>query len=154
MYLCCHCLLCLCCPVQVWEDMDPSFFLTFWTLTMSDLEVPHHMYEKEIKKIDPNVSVHQCPGGLCSGWAGQEVRSRAGEVVLGVTTYWRLSFSVCNLWSIFATLNCFLLCILKGLVIFGYKFRFGSAWTHNFELEGLLLRESRIDVKEKYIICH
>lgn len=37
--------------------MDPSFFLTFWTLTMSDLEVPHHMYEKEIKKIDANVSV-------------------------------------------------------------------------------------------------
>ncbi|XP_063849502.1 THO complex subunit 2-like isoform X3 [Scylla paramamosain] len=40
--------------IKVWEDMDPSFFLTFWTLTMSDLEVPHHMYEKEIKKIDPN----------------------------------------------------------------------------------------------------
>ncbi|ROT72097.1 putative THO complex subunit 2 [Penaeus vannamei] len=42
--------------IKVWEDMDPSFFLTFWTLTMSDLEVPHHMYEKEIKKIDANVS--------------------------------------------------------------------------------------------------
>ncbi|XP_050689638.1 THO complex subunit 2-like isoform X2 [Eriocheir sinensis] len=42
--------------IKVWEDMDPSFFLTFWTLTMSDLEVPHHMYEKEIKKIDPNQS--------------------------------------------------------------------------------------------------
>ncbi|XP_042869618.1 THO complex subunit 2-like [Penaeus japonicus] len=42
--------------IKVWEDMDPSFFLTFWTLTMSDLEVPHYMYEKEIKKIDANVS--------------------------------------------------------------------------------------------------
>ncbi|XP_068227072.1 THO complex subunit 2 isoform X2 [Palaemon carinicauda] len=41
---------------KVWEDMDPSFFLTFWTLTMSDLEVPTHIYEKEIKKIDVNPS--------------------------------------------------------------------------------------------------
>lgn len=41
---------------KVWEDMDPSFFLTFWTLTMSDLEVPHHMYEKEIKKINDQIS--------------------------------------------------------------------------------------------------
>ncbi|XP_064083683.1 THO complex subunit 2-like isoform X2 [Macrobrachium nipponense] len=41
---------------KVWEDMDPSFFLTFWTLTMSDLEVPTHIYEKEIKKIDINPS--------------------------------------------------------------------------------------------------
>ncbi|KAG7167870.1 THO complex subunit 2-like [Homarus americanus] len=45
--------------IKVWEDMDPSFFLTFWTLTMSDLEVPVHMYEKEIKKIDPNPSANK-----------------------------------------------------------------------------------------------
>ncbi|XP_071535376.1 THO complex subunit 2 isoform X1 [Panulirus ornatus] len=45
--------------IKVWEDMDPSFFLTFWTLTMSDLEVPVHMYEKEIKKIDPNPSTNK-----------------------------------------------------------------------------------------------
>lgn len=37
--------------------MDPSFFLIFWTLTMSDLEVPDHVYEKELKKIDANVSI-------------------------------------------------------------------------------------------------
>ena len=37
---------------KVWEDMDPTFFLTFWTLTMSDLEVPTHIYEKELKKIN------------------------------------------------------------------------------------------------------
>ena len=41
---------------KVWEDMDPSFFLTFWTLTMSDLEVPTHIYEKEMKKITDQIS--------------------------------------------------------------------------------------------------
>ncbi|XP_076041102.1 THO complex subunit 2-like protein isoform X4 [Oratosquilla oratoria] len=42
--------------IKVWEDMDPSFFLTFWTLTMSDLEVPHHMYAKEIKKLTDQIN--------------------------------------------------------------------------------------------------
>ncbi|KAB7500107.1 THO complex subunit 2 [Armadillidium nasatum] len=36
---------------KIWEDMDPSFFLTFWSLTMSDLEVPTRIYDKEIKKL-------------------------------------------------------------------------------------------------------
>ncbi|CAL4100396.1 unnamed protein product [Meganyctiphanes norvegica] len=42
--------------MKVWEDMDPSFFLTFWTLTMSDLEVPHQIYEKEIKKLNDQIA--------------------------------------------------------------------------------------------------
>ncbi|KAK3866040.1 hypothetical protein Pcinc_028398 [Petrolisthes cinctipes] len=45
--------------MKVWEDMDPSFFLIFWTLNMSDLEVPEHVYEKELKKIDANPSANK-----------------------------------------------------------------------------------------------
>lgn len=36
---------------QVWEDISPQFFTTFWSLTMYDLHVPEAMYEKEIAKL-------------------------------------------------------------------------------------------------------
>ena len=39
------------CSVQVWEDISPQFFTTFWSLTMYDLHVPEAMYEKEIAKL-------------------------------------------------------------------------------------------------------
>ena len=38
-------------PARVWEDMSPQFCTTFWSLTMYDLYVPEHLYEKEIKKL-------------------------------------------------------------------------------------------------------
>ena len=36
---------------KVWEDMSAQFCTTFWSLTMYDLYVPEHLYEKEIKKL-------------------------------------------------------------------------------------------------------
>ena len=36
---------------RVWEDMSAQFCTTFWSLTMYDLYVPEHLYEKEIKKL-------------------------------------------------------------------------------------------------------
>ena len=36
---------------RVWEDMSAQFCTTFWSLTMYDLYVPEHLYQKEIKKL-------------------------------------------------------------------------------------------------------
>lgn len=37
--------------MKVWEDINPKFFVTFWSLTMNDLQVPNESYQKEIDKI-------------------------------------------------------------------------------------------------------
>lgn len=37
--------------VKVWEDISPQFLVTFWSLTMYDLYVPHESYQREIAKI-------------------------------------------------------------------------------------------------------
>lgn len=36
---------------KVWEDISPQFFVTFWSLSMYDLQVPHESYQKEITKL-------------------------------------------------------------------------------------------------------
>ncbi|XP_075153160.1 THO complex subunit 2-like protein [Haematobia irritans] len=36
---------------KVWEDISPQFFVTFWSLSMYDLQVPHDSYQKEISKL-------------------------------------------------------------------------------------------------------
>ncbi|XP_013100949.2 THO complex subunit 2 [Stomoxys calcitrans] len=36
---------------KVWEDISPQFFVTFWSLSMYDLQVPHDSYQKEITKL-------------------------------------------------------------------------------------------------------
>ncbi|KAK6626298.1 hypothetical protein RUM43_006609 [Polyplax serrata] len=37
--------------LKVWEDISPQFLVTFWSLTMYDLQVPVESYQKEINKI-------------------------------------------------------------------------------------------------------
>lgn len=37
--------------LKVWEDISPQFFVTFWSLSMYDLQVPHDSYQKEINKL-------------------------------------------------------------------------------------------------------
>ena len=36
---------------KVWEDISPQFLVTFWSLTMYDLQVPVESYQKEINRI-------------------------------------------------------------------------------------------------------
>uniref|UniRef100_G1QCD4 THO complex subunit 2 n=1 Tax=Myotis lucifugus TaxID=59463 RepID=G1QCD4_MYOLU len=36
---------------EVWDDISPRFYATFWSLTMYDLAVPHTSYEREISKL-------------------------------------------------------------------------------------------------------
>ncbi|XP_043830646.1 THO complex subunit 2-like [Dromiciops gliroides] len=36
---------------KVWDDISPQFYVTFWTLTMYDLAVPHNSYEREVHKL-------------------------------------------------------------------------------------------------------
>lgn len=36
---------------KLWDDLSPKFFVTFWTLTTYDLEVPKISYEKEIDRL-------------------------------------------------------------------------------------------------------
>ena len=36
---------------KLWEDLSPKFFVTFWTLTTYDLQVPKISYEKEIDRL-------------------------------------------------------------------------------------------------------
>ena len=38
-------------PAQVWEVMSPSFYLTFWTSSLYDLEVPKSRYGLEVKRL-------------------------------------------------------------------------------------------------------
>ncbi|KAJ6649298.1 THO complex subunit 2, partial [Pseudolycoriella hygida] len=38
-------------PSKVWEDISPQFLVTFWSLSMYDLQVPVDSYQKEIDKI-------------------------------------------------------------------------------------------------------
>ncbi|KAI5935692.1 THO complex subunit 2 [Manis javanica] len=36
---------------EVWDDISPQFYATFWSLTMYDLAVPHTSYEREVNKL-------------------------------------------------------------------------------------------------------
>lgn len=36
---------------KVWEDISPQFLVTFWSLSMYDLQVPTESYQKEITKL-------------------------------------------------------------------------------------------------------
>lgn len=36
---------------KLWDDLSPRFFVTFWTLTTYDVEVPKISYEKEIERL-------------------------------------------------------------------------------------------------------
>ena len=38
-------------PLKIWDDISPQFLTTFWSLTMYDLYVPSHIYEREIAKL-------------------------------------------------------------------------------------------------------
>uniref|UniRef100_A0A3B3ZEY6 THO complex subunit 2 n=1 Tax=Periophthalmus magnuspinnatus TaxID=409849 RepID=A0A3B3ZEY6_9GOBI len=42
-------------PTRVWEDMRPNFYVTFWSLTMYDLAVPHVAYEREVNKLKAQI---------------------------------------------------------------------------------------------------
>lgn len=37
--------------MRVWEDISPQFLVTFWSLSMFDLEVPNKSYEREVQKL-------------------------------------------------------------------------------------------------------
>ncbi|XP_057353480.1 THO complex subunit 2-like [Manis pentadactyla] len=36
---------------ELWDDISPQFYATFWSLTMYDLAVPHTSYEREVNKL-------------------------------------------------------------------------------------------------------
>ena len=38
-------------PPKVWEDISPQFLVTFWSLSMYDLQVPSDSYQKEVNKL-------------------------------------------------------------------------------------------------------
>lgn len=38
-------------PAKVWEDISPQFLVTFWSLSMYDLEVPAESYQREVQKL-------------------------------------------------------------------------------------------------------
>ena len=42
---------------KLWEDLSPRFFVTFWTLTTYDLEVPKISYEKEIDRLRTQIQL-------------------------------------------------------------------------------------------------
>ncbi|KAA0187509.1 hypothetical protein HAZT_HAZT001113 [Hyalella azteca] len=43
-------------PSKLWEEMHPSFFVTFWTLNLSDLEVPTGSYKREVARFNDNIT--------------------------------------------------------------------------------------------------
>ncbi|XP_030637187.1 THO complex subunit 2 [Chanos chanos] len=42
-------------PPRVWDDLRPQFYVTFWSLSMYDLAVPHDAYEREVNKLKSQV---------------------------------------------------------------------------------------------------
>ncbi len=38
-------------PSKVWDDIHPQFLVTFWSLSMYDLQVPVESYQREISKL-------------------------------------------------------------------------------------------------------
>ncbi|CAG2122550.1 unnamed protein product, partial [Medioppia subpectinata] len=40
---------------KFWDDLSPRFFVTFWTLTMYDLQVPTQSYERELKRFKDQI---------------------------------------------------------------------------------------------------
>jgi len=42
-------------PKRVWLDISPRLYTTFWTLSLSDLQVPHEAYSREIFKLKQNI---------------------------------------------------------------------------------------------------
>jgi THO complex subunit 2 len=38
-------------PLKVWEDISPQFLVTFWSLSMYDLQTPNESYQREINKL-------------------------------------------------------------------------------------------------------
>ncbi|XP_055542329.1 THO complex subunit 2 [Wyeomyia smithii] len=38
-------------PPKVWEDISPQFLVSFWSLSMYDLQVPSESYQREINKL-------------------------------------------------------------------------------------------------------
>ncbi|XP_077302738.1 THO complex subunit 2-like protein isoform X2 [Arctopsyche grandis] len=38
-------------PSKVWDDISPEFYVTFWSLTMYDLQVPTESYKREIDRL-------------------------------------------------------------------------------------------------------
>ncbi|XP_038107405.1 THO complex subunit 2 isoform X2 [Culex quinquefasciatus] len=38
-------------PPKVWEDISPQFLVTFWSLSMYDLQVPADSYQREVNKL-------------------------------------------------------------------------------------------------------
>ena len=38
-------------PMKIWEDISPKFLVTFWSLSMYDLQTPVDSYHREINKI-------------------------------------------------------------------------------------------------------
>ncbi|XP_050076500.1 THO complex subunit 2 [Anopheles maculipalpis] len=38
-------------PPKIWEDISPQFLVSFWSLSMYDLQVPMESYQREISKL-------------------------------------------------------------------------------------------------------
>lgn len=43
-------------PFKVWEDISPQFLVTFWSLSMYDLQTPNDSYQREIGKLKQQIS--------------------------------------------------------------------------------------------------
>ena len=49
-------------PAKLWEEMHPLFFLTFWSLSMSDLDLPRESYKREVAKLNDAMALLQKVG--------------------------------------------------------------------------------------------
>ncbi|XP_064637610.1 THO complex subunit 2-like isoform X2 [Lineus longissimus] len=42
-------------PPRIWEELSPQFYVSFWTLTLYDIEVPTSAYEKQINILKAQI---------------------------------------------------------------------------------------------------
>lgn len=43
-------------PASVFSSLPPSFYVTFWSLSLYDIHVPRQRYEEEIKLLQDQLS--------------------------------------------------------------------------------------------------
>ena len=40
---------------NVWQDISPHFYTSFWTMTMYDIATPKEAYDKEVNKLKTQI---------------------------------------------------------------------------------------------------
>ncbi|KAJ3058885.1 THO complex subunit 2, partial [Podochytrium sp. JEL0797] len=70
-------------PAEVWKILSPQFYVTFWSLSLYDIEYPHAQYISEIAKLKAAMHALQSDKSVAAG--GGAARRKKEVERMGVT---------------------------------------------------------------------